>query len=60
MWQLWLFGAVTMPLGLYLWHGQGPHFGLGRAPGKVDPRAAWGCALLLAAIVAAELVFGGE
>src|SRR5262249_55540640 len=60
MWQLWLFGAVTAPLGLYLWHGQGPHFGLGKAKGKVHPRTAWCCAMLLAAIVALELALGGE
>src|SRR5262249_5233982 len=29
LWQLWLFGAATMPAGLWLWHGQGRHFGLG-------------------------------
>jgi hypothetical protein len=29
LWQLWLFGAVTVPAGLWLWHGQGAHFGLG-------------------------------
>jgi hypothetical protein len=26
IWTLWLFGAVTIPLGLRLWHGQGRHF----------------------------------
>ncbi len=36
MWSLWLFGAVTMPLGLWLWHRQGPHFGLGRSRGRVS------------------------
>jgi hypothetical protein len=30
LWQLWLFGLVTMPVGFYLWHQQGKHFGLGR------------------------------
>ena len=29
MWQLWLFGLGTVPVGFYLWHRQGPHFGLG-------------------------------
>ena len=28
-WQLWLFGAVTVPIGLWLWHRQGTNFGLG-------------------------------
>jgi len=27
LWQLWLFGLLTAPLGLFLWHKQGPHFG---------------------------------
>lgn len=30
MWHLWLFGALTAPLGLFLWHGMGPRFGFGR------------------------------
>jgi hypothetical protein len=49
IWTLWLFGVVTIPAGLALWHKQGPHFGLGDAKGKVDPRAA------VAAVVAAVL-----
>ncbi len=28
-WHLWLFGLVTAPLGLYLWHGLGPRLGFG-------------------------------
>jgi peptidase M50B-like protein len=28
-WLLWLFGAVTAPIGLALWNRQGMHFGLG-------------------------------
>jgi hypothetical protein len=28
IWNLWLFGAVTTPLGLFLWHKMGPRFGL--------------------------------
>jgi Peptidase M50B-like len=28
-WHLWLFGVLAAPLGLWLWHGIGPHFGLG-------------------------------
>ena len=27
IWQLWLFGAVTVPPGLFLWHRLGPRFG---------------------------------
>jgi hypothetical protein len=40
-WQLWAFGAVTTPIGLWLWHRQGPHFGLGPAKGQVSPAAAY-------------------
>lgn len=38
-WLLWVFGAVTAPVGLYLWHGLGPQFGWGRESREVDPRA---------------------
>ena len=41
IWSLWLFGATCFPLGLYLWNGLGPQFGLGAAAGKVDHRAAY-------------------
>jgi hypothetical protein len=41
VWALWLFGAVTFRLGLWLWHRQGPHFGLGDAGGQVNPRVAY-------------------
>jgi hypothetical protein len=32
---------VGFPLGLYLWNGLGPNFGLRAAAGKVDHRAAY-------------------
>jgi hypothetical protein len=51
-WSLWLFGVVMFPLGLYLWNGLGPHFGLGAAAGKVDHRAAYAsCGLLLLTVI---------
>lgn len=34
IWQLWLFGAITVPVGFWLWHGLGPAFGLGIAQRK--------------------------
>jgi hypothetical protein len=40
IWTLWLFGMATAPGGLWLWHRQGTHFGLGAARGKVDGRVA--------------------
>jgi hypothetical protein len=33
---LWLFGLVTTPLGLALWHRQGSSFGFGTADGQVS------------------------
>ncbi|MDB5340895.1 MAG: hypothetical protein JWN70_6514 [Planctomycetaceae bacterium] len=30
MWQLWLFGIVTVPTGFRLWHGLGKEFSLSR------------------------------
>ena len=41
LWLLWLFGVLTVPAGLWLWNGQGRHFGLGEARGKVDRGAAY-------------------
>jgi hypothetical protein len=55
-WQLYLFGAVAIPAGLWLWHRQGPHFGFGGAGGKVDRRAVAICAIALAGIVTLEIV----
>ena len=55
-WLMVLFGMLTAPLGLYLWHRQGEHFGLGAAEGKVDRQAAIVSASLLVAIVAVELI----
>jgi hypothetical protein len=39
-WQLWLFGAIAIPLGLMLWHRQGRHFGIGPNAMQVDRRTA--------------------
>lgn len=56
-WELLLFGAVTIPLGFWLWHGLGPHFGLGAARGHVSRGAAAASLCLLAVTVGAELIF---
>jgi hypothetical protein len=47
---------MACPLGLYLWHRQGPHFGLGSAKGSVNPRAALVSAALFLGLTVAELV----
>jgi hypothetical protein len=55
-WLLVLFGAVAFPLGLFLWHRQGTHFGLGNARGNVNLQATCISTALLVALVAAELI----
>ena len=58
-WQLWLFGAVTAPLGLWLWHRQGVHFGFAAARGEVDRAVAYGALAVCVALIALALVVGG-
>jgi hypothetical protein len=59
-WQLWLFGALTVPLGLWLWHRQGPHFGLGKARGAVDRRTAYATLAAFVLLLALGFAVGGE
>jgi hypothetical protein len=56
VWALVLFGLLTAPLGLYLWHRQGPHFGLGAAKGNVSMRVALVSAVLFLALTGTELI----
>ncbi len=49
-WLLLCFSAATIVPGLYLWHGQGIHFGLGSARGQVDRPTTGGVSV--AAVVA--------
>jgi hypothetical protein len=60
VWLLVLFGSLTVPLGLYLWHRQGPHFGLGPASGQVNIWAALTSVALFVALTAAELMWGAR
>jgi hypothetical protein len=55
MWSLWLFGLLTVPLGLFSWNGLGPHFGLGKKAGEVSPWAAYLSCVLLAITVILEM-----
>ena len=55
-WLLIAFGTLTFPLGLYLWHRQGPHFGLGDAKGRVDTRTALISAGLFITLAGFEIV----
>lgn len=56
-WMLVLFGLITIPAGIYFWHGLGSRFGLGTASGQVSRTAAVVCALLLVLVIMAELFF---
>ncbi|MCI0333786.1 MAG: M50 family metallopeptidase [Planctomycetes bacterium] len=56
IWLLWLFGLVTLPLGLLLWNHLGPHFGLGTRGGQVSAVAAYTMLGLTVATAALELV----
>jgi len=51
IWTLWLFGITTVPTGLWLWHGQGRHFGWGDSGHIVDRRIAVCVAVVLAVVV---------
>ena len=59
-WQLWLFGAITAPTGLWLWHRQGHHFGLGGAKGQVDRPAAYWTFAACGLLAILGFVVGGE
>jgi hypothetical protein len=60
VWSLWLFGAVTVPLGLWLWHRQGPYFGLGRARGQVNPGVAYATLAVSLLLLVLGMSVGGE
>ncbi|MCP5521140.1 MAG: M50 family metallopeptidase [Verrucomicrobiales bacterium] len=55
-----MIGFVAVVGGFRLWHGEGRHFGLGPARGKVSGSAAAASVVLLALMVAAELGCGGR
>ena len=57
VWVLWLFGLVTIPLGLWLWHRQGSHFGLGSAKGRVSVRAAYATLISVIMLTILEVLF---
>lgn len=51
---LWLFGLVTIPTGLWLWYGLGPHFGL-CSSGGVDAGVAYLMLTLVVVLILLEL-----
>jgi hypothetical protein len=59
-WTLWLFGAITVPVGFALWHRMGPYFGLGSAHGNVDAGVAYGTLVIAVFLLALGFAVGGE
>jgi hypothetical protein len=57
LWHLWLFGAVATPIGLWLWHGQGKHFGIGKDAEPISPRLAYGVLAVAALLVLVGMLF---
>lgn len=58
IWLLWGFGAVTAPVGLWLWHGQGSQFGWGG--GVIAPGAMRTSLLAAIGLLTAGLLVGGR
>jgi hypothetical protein len=56
-WQIWLFGMTAVPLGLWLWHGQGKQFGLGKNAEPASNSIALASLLARLALVVGELVW---
>ena len=59
-WQLWLFGVLTAPIGLALWHGQGASFGMGAAQGQVSRSATYASVVVCVALLVLGFAIGGE
>lgn len=59
-WQLWLFGFITAPMGLSLWHGLGRRFGLGRDCDEVPRAVVYGSVVACIAVLMIALLVGGE
>lgn len=55
-WTLLFFGLLTIPTGFWLWHGLGPHFGLGAARGEVSKSAAFVSVGLLTLTIVIEIL----
>jgi hypothetical protein len=59
LWQLWLFGALAAPTGLWLWYGLSAYFGIGPANRPIPRRVAYGTLIAFMALIALGLIVGG-
>ena len=55
-WQLGLFGLLTVPAGFWLWHKQGPNFGLGPSAKPISATVAYVTLGVCVVMIAAELI----
>jgi hypothetical protein len=56
-WLLVVYGIPSVALGLYLWNGLGPHFGMGTANGRVDRPTALAVTAALLTVAAVEFAY---
>jgi len=56
LWQLWLFGVMSLALGFWLWHNLGACFGIGSRAREVNPKHVVATSITLFVIVVAELI----
>ena len=60
VWLLWGFGLLTAPLGLWLWHGQGRHFGWGTPAVEVSHVATVTSVVACVVLLSLALIVGGR
>lgn len=58
MWHLWLFGAITVPLGFCSWHRQGRHFGLGSTARQISPKTAYASFIICVTLLLVGFIVG--
>lgn len=59
-WYLQIFGLFTVPVGLWLWHGEGQHFGFGPSAGVVSRAATYGTLAVTLTLLLLGFLIGGE
>ena len=60
VWLLWGFGLLTVPCGLWLWHGQGARFGWGSSPNEVNQTVTVASLIIACTLLAFSLFIGGR
>jgi hypothetical protein len=57
-WQLWIFGLLAASSGIWLWHGQGQYFGMGKSAEQVDSMVAYATLGTFAALLGLAFAVG--